>query len=35
MHKSLDEIEFRPDPATAKELAAFKRLKNQRIMWTL
>ena len=29
MHKSLDEFEFRPDPTTDLELAAFERLKNR------
>ena len=35
MHKSLDEIEFCSDHTTAKELTAFERLKNQRIIWPL
>ena len=30
MHKSLDEVEFRPDPTTDLELAALEHLKNRR-----
>ena len=31
MHKSVEELEFRPDPLLATELSDLERLKNQHI----